>query len=89
MRAVDDKGPPPPELRIAWGCRRWNSLPESGVYMDQDWTLMTRMEVLLNVYEAMTAFRGAKGDEIHRLSAHHSKVLAGLVEMGIELGIGG
>lgn len=89
MRAVDDKAPPPQELRMAWMCRSWNALPDTGAMLDQDYILIMRMQTLLNVYEAMSAMRGARGDDIHRLSPHHSKVLASLVNMGIGLGIGG
>lgn len=57
--------------------------------MDQDYTLMTRMQVLLSTYNAMTTLRKAKGDAIHKLPASVGKTLAAVQEMGISLGVGG
>lgn len=88
MQAVDGKATPPPELKMAWMCKNWRALPDAGAMLDQDWTLITRMQVLLNAYDAMVAMRSARGDDIHNLPAHHNKVLASLAEMGVRLGIG-
>lgn len=89
MRAVDGKATPPPELQLAWACQKWNSLPDDGAYLDQDYTLMTRMNALMNIYNAMSTMRSAKGDAIHHLPAAVGKTLAAVQAMGVSMGIGG
>jgi len=50
--AADNRGTPPPELRYAWQCQRWGSLPNAGGLRDQPMRLMADMPVALNVYNA-------------------------------------
>ncbi|MBU2249813.1 MAG: hypothetical protein KKD77_23905 [Gammaproteobacteria bacterium] len=51
----ETNGDPPPELELAFQCRRWTSLPEAGGLLDQPAGLMRRMTILENIYNA---FRG-------------------------------
>ena len=48
----EGNGDPPPELDLAFRCRRWNSLPEAGGLNDQPGGLMHRLTVVENVYNA-------------------------------------
>jgi hypothetical protein len=57
---AEDNGDPPPELRLAMNCRAWGCLPEAGGLQDQPAGLITRMNVCLNVYDAMRASIKAK-----------------------------
>lgn len=54
--AADGRGETPPELRYAWQCQRWGSLPNAGGLRDQPMRLMADMPVALNVYNARQAY---------------------------------
>jgi hypothetical protein len=55
----EGNGDPPPELELAFRCRRWNSLPESGGLNDQPAGLMQRLTVAENVYQAFSGMTTA------------------------------
>lgn len=57
---ADSGGDPPPLLKLAWQCKRWNALPEAGGLMDQPAGLMEKLSVLDNVYSTMQAWARAK-----------------------------
>lgn len=87
MRAVDDDTEPPPEeLRMAWMCKQWEALPDTGGVLDQDYVLLTRMSTLHAVYAAVSEYRNAKGDAIHRLSPSTGRTIKRLTEGGIQVG---
>jgi hypothetical protein len=65
---VDGDEPPPPELRMAWLCERYNALPDGGGLLDQDAGLMTRMGAANNVYRALHHYRTAVGKQSHSLT---------------------
>ena len=44
--------PPPPELRLAWDCDRWHTLPQAGGVLDQPAGLLERMRQADAVYTA-------------------------------------
>jgi hypothetical protein len=75
--------PPPPELRIAWNCKRWNCLPEAGGYLDQPYQLMRRMNYFDNVHGAVTRIKSLKGKAIHQLGEQDRLILRALMDKGI------
>lgn len=58
-------------------------LPESGGYLEQDYRIMTGMNIALNVYNAVTKVKDAHGAAIHNLSTSERMVLKPLVEKGL------
>ena len=44
--------PAPEELQMAWDCQQWHSLPETGGLLDQPAGIVSRMNAVLNVYNA-------------------------------------
>jgi len=54
---AEGKGPPPPELQMAWQARQWSTLPETGGLRDQQAGELYRMATAENVYEAVRAWR--------------------------------
>lgn len=85
MAAVDEGGPLPPPLRLAFMVRFLTR--ELGATfteaMSADYDLMTRMMALYNVHGAMTRLRGARGDQIHDLSASDGQIIATLQKAGL------
>jgi len=47
---------PPDELRLAFRCQQWGTLPHSGGLLDQPAGLVERMTIAVNVYNAMKAW---------------------------------
>lgn len=80
---VDDETDPPPELVIAWQCKKWNTLPEQGGYFDQDFVLLQRMSAVSNIYDALNKLRNSHGTAIHRLTENERKILKMLVDLGL------
>lgn len=80
---VDGDTPAPPELRLAWECERWRCLPETGAYMDQDYSMLLRMSVLSNIYSAYSHYRNARGAQIHSLSEAERRILRSLKDDGL------
>jgi len=54
---AEGKGPPPPELQLAWQARQWASLPEVGGLRDQRAGELYRMATAENVYNAVRSWR--------------------------------
>jgi hypothetical protein len=77
---VDEDGPPPPELELAWQCQRWHCLPSSGALLDQDARTMYRMAALLNVNDALSHLRNCSGEQIHSLSDAERTILKVLID---------
>lgn len=82
MDAVDGE-PAPPELRLGWECEKWHALPEAGAYLDQDYALMTRIAVLMNVYGVVSHYRNLRGETIHSLTDSQRRLLRQLKDMGV------
>lgn len=82
-RDAADGGPPPVELSIAWNCNRWNCLPEAGGLLDQDWSLITRMNAAQNVYNVVSKLRNMKGAQIHALTDGDRRILRYLKDIGV------
>ena len=55
---AEGKGPPPPELELAWQAESWRALPEAGGLRDQRAGELSRMAMALNVYRAVKGWRG-------------------------------
>ncbi len=60
VKAATKKGPPPPELELAWSARSWNALPEPGGLLDQPAGLLARMQVAINVWDAFSLWKSHK-----------------------------
>jgi hypothetical protein len=56
---AEGEGEPPPELKTAMMCERWNTLPEAGGLLDQPAGLMERMTVLSNVNKTFRAMHAS------------------------------
>jgi hypothetical protein len=53
---ADGKGSPPDELRLAFRCQQWGTLPHSGGLLDQPAGLVERMTIAVNVYNAWKSY---------------------------------
>lgn len=85
--AVIDEGElPPPELRLAWSCQRWNTLPDDGGMYSQDYFLISRMNTFTSIYDAVSKLRNSKGTQIHNLTEAERKTLRYLVDLGLLFG---
>lgn len=83
MDCANHGAPPPSELRLAWGCKRWNAQPEAGGYLDQDFVLDMRMTAVSNIYDALTRMRNLPGKDIHKLTENERRILRGLIDLGM------
>ena len=83
MACVDEGGPPPPELSLAWDTERWGVLPDAGGLYDQDYALLRRMKVAANVYAALSGYRNMKGNQIHNMTDAQRRIVAGLRKDGL------
>lgn len=54
---AEDKGLPPDELRLAFRCQQWGTLPCTGGLLDQPAGLVERMTIAINVYNSMKAWQ--------------------------------
>jgi hypothetical protein len=68
---------------LAWQCERWHALPKSGGMMLQDYETMHHMAACLNIYNAVTHLRNARGEQIHGLTDGERRILRLLVDMGL------
>jgi hypothetical protein len=84
VETLTENAPPPVELRLAWMCERWQTLPDAGGVYEQDHQTMTRMIVLSNVYNAVIAWRAHGGERIHYLPEQVRLILRRLQDDGIE-----
>lgn len=85
MVAAKGEGAPPPVLKIAWMCEKWNRLPDEGPPLEQDYALMRQMTVVQNVYNTVTRWYSLEGKSIHSLSDSERKTLKLLKDMGLML----
>ena len=83
MACVDEGGTPPAELRLAWDCKYWGTLPDAGAYYEQDYFLLARMRTLDNVYSTVSKLRNARGEQIHKLTESERRLLKFLVDIGL------
>mgnify|MGYP000921731556 CR=1 FL=1 len=83
VAVIDSDGQPPPELRLAWNCQRWGTLPDDGGMYSQDAYLIQRMNILSNIYDALSKLRNSKGAQIHNLTDRERKILRHLVDLGL------
>lgn len=86
---VKRSGPPPPELALAWECRRYNALPDVGGVLDQDYGLLKRMDALYSIHKAYEMYRSAKGEQINHLPGWVGANVAYLLDLGIGVGLDG
>lgn len=74
---------PPPDLKLAWWCERYNCLPDAGGMHDQDYALIYRMNTLNNVYNTAQRVANMKGAEIHKLTQSELRLIAFLRKEGL------
>ena len=79
---AEGKGPPPPELELAWQAEAWRALPEAGGLLDQRAGELDRMAAALNVYRA---FRGWKGSTNWATWANGNKEAWRVVQTVLEM----
>lgn len=75
---VDDDGPPPVDLQLAWYCEQW-----PGLVVDmtrQEFRAVHRMTVARNYYRCVSRLRGLRGDQIHSLSDNERRMIRYLRE---------
>ena len=53
---------PPPELKLAWQCKEWNTLPYGGGVLDQPYGLLSKLQELYGVWQAMKLYRESSGE---------------------------
>lgn len=83
MEVVENEGDPPPELRLALMCQKWNTLPEAGGMLDQDARTMKQMSGVLAVHNALTRWRTLIGKQIHQLTEGERQILRMLKDLGL------
>lgn len=83
MENVSESAPPPAELKLAWNCERWHTLPDSGGYLEQDYFTMHRMNAYSNIYNTLRRAQALTGKNIHRLTEKERLTLRYLMDLGI------
>lgn len=71
---------PPPRLQLAWWCIQYNALPGRGGLLDQDYRELYLNSALINIYEAVTAWRTHGGA---RMSPEAQQIINWLVKTGM------
>ncbi len=74
---------PPPELILGWQCKRWHCLPDIGAYFDQDYSLMHRITVLMNIHDALQRWQTCTGKAIHTLTDNERRIIRWLKDIGM------
>ena len=82
VECVTENAPPPADLKLAWQCERWHTLPDDGGLYAQDYQTMTRMTALNTVYSAVIKIKSLKGTQIHTLSDGERRILRMLMDNG-------
>lgn len=80
---MDEDGPPPPELHLAWLCERFGALPDAGGVLDQDAQTLRRAVIAGNVHRTLARMRGMEGAQIHNLSDSERKIIRALLDEGL------
>jgi len=80
VECITANAPPPAELKLAWSCERWKTLPDAGGLYDQDYKLMHRMNAFTNVYNAVQKIKSLKGAQIHTLTDGERMILRYLMD---------
>jgi hypothetical protein len=83
VEVLTQNAPPPVELRLAWLCETWGTLPDEGGMNNQDYLTISRMTGLSNVYNVVTKWRNYTGEKIHLLTDHDRSVLRWMMDNGI------
>ena len=76
---VKGSGSPPPSLTLGQNCEGWKTLPDNGGYLDQDYTMMSSMNIALNIYRVVNKVKGARGSAIHLLSPSERRLIKPLM----------
>ena len=51
--------------------------------MSQEYSMMRKMNIALNVHRAVSTLRNAKGKQIHRLNIHNRRIIRSLIDEGL------
>ena len=57
-------------------------LPDEGGMLDQDYQMLNRMKTLYQVYRTISAYRSAKGEQIHNMPPDIARTMKWLRESG-------
>jgi len=83
VESILSGGNPPPELKLARLCRKWETLPDAGGLYDQDYRTLLLMTAYTNIENTITRVRSLKGKDIHKLTEGERIVLKELMELGL------
>ena len=83
VASVDDNEDPPPVLRLSWMSRKYSALPNAGGVLDQEYAMLHQMDVVSNVHDALSRFRGYKGKAIHSMSISERRLIRSLRDMDL------
>lgn len=82
VECVTENAPAPADLKLAWQCERWHTLPDDGGLYAQDYITMNRMTSLRSIYNAIIKIKSLKGTQIHTLSDGERNILRVLMDNG-------
>lgn len=74
---------PPAELTLYFMTQNYHALPDAGGLYEQDARMMNHMSTLGNIYHTVKRIRGARGEDIHRLSDSDLDMWDRLSKMGV------
>ena len=83
VASVDDNEDPPPVLRLSWMSRKYSALPNAGGVLDQEYAMLHQMDVVSNVHDTLTRFRGYRGKSIHDMSMSERRLIRSLRDMDL------
>jgi len=81
---AEGKTTPPDELRLAFRCQQWGTLPCSGGLLDQPAGLVDRMTIAINVYDAWKGWLGrepGKDAEFVKANPDAWKIVQHIIEL--------
>ena len=84
MACAKDGKSPPPDLLTMWQCRRFNCLPESGGYNDQDISTMERGAVLENIYNFERRWRAMESRDYAKLDEGDRRIFMMLKKLEVK-----
>ena len=83
VASIDGEEDPPPVLRLSWMSRKYSALPNAGGVLDQEYAMLHQMDVVSNVHDALSRFRGYKGKAIHDMSISERRLIRSLRDMDL------
>ena len=65
----------PALILLARRCQKWNALPDSGGYLDQDSMLLNQVNVLTNIYDVVLRVSNLSGEAIHSMNLQERLII--------------